>query len=102
MVTAQPVQRSRQMSNPVYENVRTVLAVREYQDREIPDDVLARIVEAGHLSASSMNLQPWHFVVVRDRQSLRELGGIVRTGPYVAGSAAAIVVACERDSRFGV
>jgi nitroreductase len=90
------------MSNPVFEAVRTVLAVREYQDREIPGDVLDRIVEAGHLSASSMNLQPWHLVVVRDREALRALGGLVRTGPYVASAAAAIVVAHERESRFGV
>jgi nitroreductase len=87
------------MSNPVFETVRTVLAVREYQDREIPGDVLDRIVEAGQLSASASNLQPWHFVVVRDRQALRELGALVRTGPYIAGSAAAIVVGYERDGR---
>jgi nitroreductase len=90
------------MANPVFEAVRTVLAVREYQDREIPDDVLDRVVEAGHLTASSMNLQPWHFVVVRDRQGLKDLGGLLRTGPYTAGAAAAIVVAHERQSRFGV
>src|SRR2546429_7216804 len=90
------------MSNPVFEAVRTVLAVREYQDREIPDDVLDRIVEAGHLSASSMNLQPWHFGVVRGRQELRDLGALVRAGPYIAGAGAAIVVAYERESRFGV
>lgn len=90
------------MANPVFEAVRTVLAVREYQDREISDDVLQRIVEAAHLSASSVNRQPWHFVVVRDRQALRELGALVKTGPYIASSAAAIVVACERESRFGV
>ena len=90
------------MANPVFEVVRTVLAVREYQDREIPDDVMDRIVEAGRLSASSMNRQPWHFVVVRDRQALRDLGGLVRTGPYIAGAAAAVVVAHERESRFGV
>jgi nitroreductase len=85
----------RQMSNAVFEAVRTVLAVREYEDREIPDDVLDRIVEAGHLSASASNIQPWHFVVVHDRQALRELGGLVRTGPYIAGAAAAVVVAAS-------
>jgi len=90
------------MSNPVFEVVRTVLAVREYEEREIPDEVLDRIVEAAHLSASSMNMQPWHFVVVRERRALVDLGGLVRTGPYIAGAAAAVVVACEHDSRFGV
>jgi len=32
------------MSNPVFEAVRTVLAVREYQDKPVPDDVIGRIV----------------------------------------------------------
>src|SRR5579875_1636638 len=35
----------------VFEAVRTVLAVRRYQDRPVPDDVLHRIVEAGQLTA---------------------------------------------------
>jgi len=90
------------MANPVFEAVRTVLAVREYRDREIPDDVLDRIVEAAHLTASAANRQPWHFVLVRERETLRELGGLLRTGPYTAEAAAAIVVAYERDGRTGV
>lgn len=90
------------MSNAVFDAVRTVLAVREYQDKPIPNDVLGRIVEAGHLSASASNVQPWHFVVVRDRAGLRELGGLVVTGPYIAGAAAAIVVAYEKANHLGV
>lgn len=90
------------MSNPVFEAVRTVLAVREYQDRPIPDDVLGRIVEAGHLSASASNVQPWHFVVVRDRAGLRDLGGLVARGPYIAGAAAAIVVAIETANHLAI
>jgi nitroreductase len=89
-------------TNPVFEVVRTVLAVREYQDRPVPDDVVARIVEAGRLSASASNLQPWHFVVVRNRAHLSELGELVPTGPYIATSAFAIVVAYERSTRTAV
>jgi nitroreductase len=90
------------MSNQVFEAVRTVLAVREYQDKPIPDDVLVRIVEAGHLSASASNAQPWHFVVVRDRSGLRDLGGLVAHGPYIAGAAAAVVVAYEKANPLGI
>jgi len=90
------------VSNPVFEAVRTVLAVREYQDKPIPEDVLGRIVEAGHLSASAGNAQPWHFVVVTDRARLRELGGLVAHGPYVAGAAAALVVAYEKANALGI
>ena len=85
------------MPNEVYEAVRTVLAVREYQDRVIPADVLRRIVEAGRLTASARNAQPWHFVVVQDRERLRKLGSLVRTGGYTANAAAAIIVACEKS-----
>ena len=90
------------MNNPVFETVRTVLAVREFDDKPIPDDLLRRILETGHLTASSMNLQPWHFILVTNREGLRELGGLIGTGRYVANAGAAIVVAYERDSEYGV
>ncbi len=86
----------------VFEAVRTVLAVRGYQDRPVPDDVVRRIVEAARLAASSQNGQPWHFVVVEDRDTLRRLGAAARTGPYTAGAALAVVVAVEKSNRFGV
>lgn len=86
----------------VFDAVRTILAVRRYQDRPIPDSVVHRIVEAGRLTASSMNLQPWHFIVVEDREALRQMGALARTGPYVAQAPLAIVVAVEKESRFAV
>ena len=85
----------------VFEAVRTMLAVREYDDRAVPDDVVRKIVEAAHLSPSSMNKQPWHFIVVRDRETLRKLGELDKTGPYVAQAPLAVVVAIEKDSKFG-
>jgi nitroreductase len=84
------------MSDPVFEVVRTVLAVREYQDKPVPHEVMRRVVEAAHLTASAGNRQPWHFVLVEERDSLRELAGLVRTGPYIAGSGAAVIVAVEK------
>jgi nitroreductase len=83
--------------NEVFEVVRTLLAVREYDDRAITPEAARRIVEAGYLTASGGNVQPWHFVLVRNRDSLRRLGSLVRTGPYVAGSAAAVIVAYEKE-----
>ncbi len=41
------------MANAVFEAVRTVLAVREYEDKPIPGDVLLRIGEAGRLTERS-------------------------------------------------
>ena len=55
----------------VFEAVRTMLAVREFQDKAVPPESVRRIVGAGRLSGSSMNRQPWHFIVVQNRESLR-------------------------------
>ena len=85
----------------VFEAVRTLLAVRGYQDKPVPDAVVRRIVEAGRLTGSGMNRQPWHFIVVRDRDTLRRLGALASSGPYVAQAPLAIVVATDK-SRFAV
>lgn len=80
----------------VFEAVRTMLAVRRYLDRAVPEAIVQRIVEAGRLTGSAMNLQPWHFIVVQDRDTLRRLGALARSGPYVAEAPLAIVVVIDR------
>lgn len=84
-----------------FEAVRTVMAVRAYDDRPLPAKSVRRIVEAARLTASSMNAQPWHFIVVEDREQLRKLGAAVASGPYTADAALAVVVVLER-SQFAV
>lgn len=85
----------------VFDTVRTVLAVRQYQDKPIPPDVVRRIIEAGRLSASAMNAQPWHLIAVEDREMLQRLGSVAQSGPYVAQAPLAVVVAIEK-TQFAV
>jgi len=86
----------------VFEAVRTILAVREYQDKSVPLDTMRSIVEAAQLTASGMNRQPWHFIAVDDRETLGRLGSVAQTGHYIAQAPFAVVVCIERESRFGV
>ena len=66
--------------------------VRSFADRPIPAADLDQILEAGRRSPSSQNWQPWDFILVTDREQLRELAGVWRGAGHVAGAAAAIVV----------
>jgi nitroreductase len=84
-----------------FEAIRTLLAVRSYKDTPVPDDVVRRILEAGRLTGSGMNRQPWHFIVIRERDTLRRLGALASSGSYAAQAPLAIVVATDR-SRFAV
>jgi nitroreductase len=85
-----------------FEAIRTVLAVRRFRDTPIPDDVVREIVEAGRLTASGSNRQPWHLIVVRDKGMLHQLGSLVRTGPYIAQAPLAIVVCIESANPLAI
>ena len=79
----------------VFDVARTVLAVRRFQEKPVPDDLVHRVVESARLTASSSNRQPWNFIVIRDRSTLRQLGALARSGAYIADAAFAIAVVME-------
>jgi nitroreductase len=75
--------------------------VRQFTDRIIPAADLDQILEAGRRSPSSQNWQPWDFVLVTDRDQLRELSGVFYGASHVAHSAATIaVVGPAADNEF--
>jgi nitroreductase len=80
----------------VFDAVRTALAVRQFDSRPVPPEIVGQIVAAARLTGSSRNLQPWHFIVVEHPDTLRQLGALARTGPYIAQAPLAIVVLIER------
>jgi nitroreductase len=86
----------------VFEAVRTVLAVRMYREKRVPEDIVRRIVEAGRLSASAQNLQPWHFIVISERATIERVGEIMTTGHYATGASHAIAVMIVKDKRIAI
>jgi nitroreductase len=66
--------------------------VRQFARRPVELEQLTRIVDAGRHAMSARNLQPWQFIIVRNSDTLRELGALCTTGRFVADAAAAIVV----------
>ena len=50
----------------VYEAMSTLRAVRRLRPDPVPDDVVARVLEAASWAPTGGNVQPWRVVVVRD------------------------------------
>ena len=48
-------------------------SIRRYENKEIPKDVLDKIIEAGRQSPSAANRQPYRFVIVTDSEIKKEL-----------------------------
>ena len=43
-------------------------SIRKFTDEPVSEEVMLKILEAGRLSPSATNTQPWHFIVARDRK----------------------------------
>jgi nitroreductase len=76
----------------VWQAVNSIRVVREFADRPLDPEHLDRILNAARRTASSKNKQEWAFIVVRDRDHLRELTRVGRYADHLAGAAAAIAL----------
>ena len=67
-------------------------SVRVFTDKEIPSDVVHEILEAGRLSPSGGNEQPWLFGVVTERSFVAQIAELAGQ-PWIA-SASLVIVLC--------
>jgi nitroreductase len=72
-----------------WDAIRARRNVRSYRPDPIPDADLERIAEAGWRAPSASNRQHWDFVLVTDREQLKELSTVWRGAGHIAGLAAA-------------
>ena len=83
----------------VYDTVRSRLTVREFTDAPVPDEVVQKLLRAAQWAPSSRNLQPWHFVVIRDADALRRIADIASSGRFIADAPMAIAIAMHNADR---
>ncbi len=75
-----------------WDALRSRRNVREFSPTSVSEEDLATILEAGRLAPSAKNWQPWDFVLVTDRDQLRDLTGVWQGAWHVGGAAAAIAI----------
>lgn len=76
----------------VSEAIRTKRAIRKFQERPLPEDVIRAILNAGRRSQSSKNEQAWQFIVIRDKAILQALSGCGQWAGHLAGAAVAVAI----------
>lgn len=72
--------------------IRTRREIRAFLDKPIPDESLVRLLDAGRLAPSSKNSQPWHFIVIKNKEILGKISGLTPTGAHIAKAPLAIAV----------
>ena len=80
------------------EIINTRRSIREYQDREVADEDILKILKAGmQAPGSRLGAEPWEFVVVKNRDTLERLGEIK---PRVKNAPVAIVLVANIERAF--
>ena len=73
--------------------LRRTRQVRGFTEELVSDNDLQTILDVARWSGSSMNRQPWTFIVVRERGALERLAELAPNAKHVAGAAVAIAIA---------
>lgn len=84
----------------VSELIRTKRAVRQFTAEPISEEVIRSILNAGRRAQSSKNTQPWHFIAIRDRETLRQLSQCGMYARHLAGAPFAIALIASTAEGF--
>jgi len=77
----------------VYTAIAARKSVRAFQDREVPEELLLRLLEAVRLAPSACNFQEWRFVVVSNPETRKRLA-IAANRQMFIGEAPVLIVCC--------
>jgi len=84
----------------VIEAVRTRRSVRKFRQKDIPDELLSKLIEALVAAPSAGNLQSRKFFFVRDGILRKQLAAVALGQNFIAAAPLAIV--CCADSDIGL
>jgi len=75
-------------------------SVREFLDREVSDNHINKIIEAGRWAPSGLNNQPWRFFVVKDNDMKERLAEQTHYGNIILGAPVNVVVFLDTSSSY--
>jgi nitroreductase len=67
----------------IYEKITSRRTIRKYAQKDIPEEVLSRCVDAARLSPSGANRQPLKYVIVDDQKLLTEVFSTLSWAGYL-------------------
>jgi len=57
------------------ENIMTRTSIRQYKDQPVEQEKIDIMLKAAMAAPTAVNLQPWHFIVIDDKNTLKLLSG---------------------------
>jgi len=67
-------------------------SIRRYTDKKIPEETITKLLKAAMNAPSAHNKQPWHFIVVDDRETMLKIPEYHQYSKMLENASHAIVV----------
>jgi nitroreductase len=83
------------MTKDVFDCMRESHSVRSFEQQDIPEPTLTRILEAGCWAPSAGNLQPWYFYVVKNQEVKRKIAEACFEQSQIETSPVSIVILAD-------
>ncbi|MCP4753815.1 MAG: nitroreductase [Proteobacteria bacterium] len=84
----------------IYEAIALRKSVRAFTGRQVPDEVVKRLLESARLAPSASNRQEWRFVVVRDPDQRQRVAQASFNQPHVGQAPVVLVCCAETDEHI--
>ena len=62
----------------LFEAIEGRKSIRRFKQSPVPDADIRKILDAGRLAPSANNTQPWSFIVIKDKATLKQMTDAVR------------------------
>jgi nitroreductase len=84
----------------VKEAIKNRRTIRDFKDEIIPDDTLLDLLETARWSPSPVNSQPWKFIIIRNKETLKKLKIYAKYGGHLLDAPMAIAVVVTHIEGF--
>ncbi len=84
-------------TNVVVDNMLNRKSVRKYSNKPVEQDKIDLIVKSAMSAPSAKNLQPWEFLVVTDKNLLKQIAKYIPNASYSKKSQFAIIVCGDKN-----
>lgn len=81
----------------LFETIYKRRSIRKFTADKINEDDIDKILKVAMYAPSAGNAQPWHFIVIDDREILEDLSQIIPNGKMIAESSHCIVVCADTE-----
>lgn len=85
----------------VLEAIFTRRSVRKFTGQPISEEDLKTVVKAGFCAPSAHNKQPWHFIIVRDKDALENISKVHPYAKMLPQAGCGIIV-CGDETKEGM